>query len=180
MKRSNGTELFLISIEKILKKYGKWFLKMCGNPAYLTYDVTHKRNKTQYLIFFFIVDLKTCQVFWGFEHFSSAIGWGAMRLVSQPKYPWFFPDFQVQYIRRPAANVLIKMKCIGSASPLQSVNKIVVILLLCWCISVGKTQTSEKSEPWQIVSVTYVIVIKLCFKSCGLSLKCIGTCTGID
>jgi len=21
------------SIKKVLKKYGKWFLKMCGNPA---------------------------------------------------------------------------------------------------------------------------------------------------
>ena len=29
-----------------------------------------------------------------------------MQLVSQPKYPWFFPDFHVRYIRRPAANVL--------------------------------------------------------------------------
>jgi len=31
-----------------------------------------------------------------------------MRLVSQLKYPWFFPDFQVQYIRRLAAEVLIQ------------------------------------------------------------------------
>ena len=39
-----------------------------------------------------------------------------MRLVSQLKYPWFFPDFQVRYIRRLAANVLrslsyLKEKC---------------------------------------------------------------------
>ena len=34
MKRSNGIELTKFSIEKVLKKYGKWFLKMCGNPAY--------------------------------------------------------------------------------------------------------------------------------------------------
>jgi len=29
-----------------------------------------------------------------------------MQLESQPKYPWFFPDFQIQYILGPAANVL--------------------------------------------------------------------------
>jgi len=32
-----------------------------------------------------------------------------MRLVSQSKYPRFFPDFQVVYIRRLAANVLFLM-----------------------------------------------------------------------
>jgi len=53
---------------------------------------------------FFIAGWKTCRVFWGFEQLSSAMGWGAMRLVSQPKYPWLFPDFQVQYIHRPAVN----------------------------------------------------------------------------
>jgi len=31
-----------------------------------------------------------------------------MQLVSQLKYAWFFPDFQVRYICRPAANVLSK------------------------------------------------------------------------
>jgi len=34
MKRSNGIELFKLSIEKVLKKYGKWFLKMCGSPVF--------------------------------------------------------------------------------------------------------------------------------------------------
>jgi len=33
MKRSNGIELLKFSIEKVLKKYGKWFLKMRGNPV---------------------------------------------------------------------------------------------------------------------------------------------------
>jgi len=33
MKKSNGIAFFKFSIEKVLKKYGKWFLKMCGNPA---------------------------------------------------------------------------------------------------------------------------------------------------
>ena len=32
MKRSNGIELLNFSIEKVLKKYGKWFFKMRGNP----------------------------------------------------------------------------------------------------------------------------------------------------
>jgi len=32
MKRSNGIELLKFSIEKVLKKYGKLFLKMCGIP----------------------------------------------------------------------------------------------------------------------------------------------------
>jgi len=32
MKRSNVNELLKFSIEKVLKKYGKWFLKTCGNP----------------------------------------------------------------------------------------------------------------------------------------------------
>jgi len=31
-----------------------------------------------------------------------------MRLVSQPKYPWFFPDFWVRYIHTPAAKLLKK------------------------------------------------------------------------
>jgi len=29
--RSNGIELFKFSIEKVLKKYGKWFLKCVGS-----------------------------------------------------------------------------------------------------------------------------------------------------
>jgi len=33
MKRSNGIEFSKFSIEKALKKYGKCYLKMCGNPA---------------------------------------------------------------------------------------------------------------------------------------------------
>ena len=36
MKRTNGIELFKFSIEKVLKKYGKCFLEMCGNPAWQT------------------------------------------------------------------------------------------------------------------------------------------------
>jgi len=32
MKRSSGIELIKFSIENVLKKCGKWFLKMRGNP----------------------------------------------------------------------------------------------------------------------------------------------------
>ena len=34
MKRSKRIELFEFSVEKVLKKYGKWFFKMCGYPVY--------------------------------------------------------------------------------------------------------------------------------------------------
>jgi len=27
-------DFFSFSVEKVLKKSGKWFLKMCGNPAF--------------------------------------------------------------------------------------------------------------------------------------------------
>jgi len=30
---SNGIEVFPFSIQKVLKKYWKWFLKKCGNPV---------------------------------------------------------------------------------------------------------------------------------------------------
>jgi len=33
-KISNGVNVFSFSIENVLKKYGKCFLKMCGNPDY--------------------------------------------------------------------------------------------------------------------------------------------------
>jgi len=33
VKRSNVIKLFKFSIEKVLKKYGKIFLKMYGNPG---------------------------------------------------------------------------------------------------------------------------------------------------
>jgi len=36
MKRNNGIELLKFSIEKVLKKYGKCFSKICGNSAFLT------------------------------------------------------------------------------------------------------------------------------------------------
>jgi len=65
-----------------------------------------KKTEIQNAKFFIIADSKTCQVFWGFEQLSSAIDWGAMWLVNQLKYPSFFPDFQIRYIHRPAANVL--------------------------------------------------------------------------
>jgi len=35
MKKSNGIELSKFSIEKILKKYEKWFFLMCGDPGNL-------------------------------------------------------------------------------------------------------------------------------------------------
>jgi len=33
MKRSGDIKIVKFNIEKVLKKYGKLFLKMCGNPA---------------------------------------------------------------------------------------------------------------------------------------------------
>jgi len=36
MKRSNSIELIKLSVEKVLKKYGKWFLEMYGNPGMCT------------------------------------------------------------------------------------------------------------------------------------------------
>jgi len=33
MKRSNGIEFLKVSIKKVLKKYGKLFFKMGGNPV---------------------------------------------------------------------------------------------------------------------------------------------------
>ena len=64
---------------------------------------TQKPQKT-----FFVADSKTCQVFLGFKQHSSAIGWAAMWLVSQLKYPRFFPDLQVRYIH-PATNVSVSI-----------------------------------------------------------------------
>jgi len=50
MKRSNGIELFRFSIEKVLKKYGKWYLKMCGNPKHniLPISLISWRNRSPY------------------------------------------------------------------------------------------------------------------------------------
>jgi len=50
---------------------------------FLTYDITHKKPKTPK--FFFIADLKTCQVFRGFQQLSSTIDRGAMPLLRQVK-----------------------------------------------------------------------------------------------
>jgi len=36
MKTSDGIKVFRFSIEKVLKNYGKWFLKMCENPEYFS------------------------------------------------------------------------------------------------------------------------------------------------
>jgi len=33
MKGSNGIDFLKFGIEKVLKKYGKIFLEMCGNPV---------------------------------------------------------------------------------------------------------------------------------------------------
>jgi len=74
---------------------------MAKNRPYLWCHSQQNQN------IFFIADSKTCRVFWGFEQLSRTIGWGAMQLVSQPKYPCFFLDFQVWYIRRLAANMLM-------------------------------------------------------------------------
>jgi len=34
MKVNDGIEVFQFSIERVLKKYGKCFLKICGNPEW--------------------------------------------------------------------------------------------------------------------------------------------------
>ena len=34
MKVNHGIEVFQFSIERVLKKYGKCFLKICGNPEW--------------------------------------------------------------------------------------------------------------------------------------------------
>jgi len=65
---------------------------------------SQKNPKPKKIFHCWLEDL--CRVFWGFEQLSGTIGWGAMRLVSQLKYPCFFLNFLVQYICRPAANVL--------------------------------------------------------------------------
>jgi len=46
IKRSNGIELLKFSIEKVLNKYGKWFLKMRGNPDISLHN-THIRHSAQ-------------------------------------------------------------------------------------------------------------------------------------
>jgi len=46
----------------------KWAKKALNHSIY---DVTHKKSKTQNKKFFFIADLKTCQIFWVFEQISS-------------------------------------------------------------------------------------------------------------
>ena len=78
--------------------------KMAKNLPYLWHH--SQKNETENQTFFFIAGVKTCQVFWGYEQLSGAIRWGAMRLLRQPKYACFFPDFHRRYIRRPATNVL--------------------------------------------------------------------------
>jgi len=40
-------KVFKFSNEKVLKKYGKWFLKMCGNPD--NWNVSEKKNNCQVL-----------------------------------------------------------------------------------------------------------------------------------
>jgi len=45
MNRSKDIELFKLSIEKVLKKYGKWVLKMCGNPASLSSQLPLELSK---------------------------------------------------------------------------------------------------------------------------------------
>jgi len=47
---------------------------------YLTSNITHKKSQAKTNNFFVIADLKTCQVFWGFEQISSAIGLGVIQL----------------------------------------------------------------------------------------------------
>jgi len=111
IKVSKVTDSHLVSIEnlsEILPSSG-WAQaryqqpKIAKNLPYLWRQSQKTRNPKPKN--FFHCRLKTYQVFWGFEQRSSAIDWGAMRLVSQLKYPKFFPDFQAQYINTPAVNV---------------------------------------------------------------------------
>jgi len=44
MEKSNGIELFKFSIEKVLRKYGKWYLKMCVGEPWLIFDGKKKTN----------------------------------------------------------------------------------------------------------------------------------------
>ena len=37
---------------------------------------------------------------------------GAMQLVRQPKYPWFFPKYQLRYIHTLAAKVSLVIECL--------------------------------------------------------------------
>ena len=97
IKVSKVTDSHLVSIEnlsEILPSSG-WAQaryqqpKIAKNLPYLWRQSQKTRNPKPKN--FFHCRLKTYQVFWGFEQRSSAIDWGAMRLVSQLKYPKFFP-----------------------------------------------------------------------------------------
>jgi len=46
MKRSTGIELLKFSIKKVLKKYGKWFFKMRGNPDYREFALINQRRRS--------------------------------------------------------------------------------------------------------------------------------------
>jgi len=45
-----------------------------------------------------------------------------MHLVSQLKYACFFPDFQVRYVHRPAANVLFAFALMYTAELCQELG----------------------------------------------------------
>jgi len=49
MKISDGITVFSFSIEKVLKKHGKWFLKMRGNPVH---DSQQRKLRASWLFAF--------------------------------------------------------------------------------------------------------------------------------
>jgi len=87
-------------------------------------------------IFHFIADMKTCQIFWRLELLSSAISW-VMPLLRHMAYAWFVPYFQVQYICRPAVNVLSissaswQIVWFKSSNKNKKASKNYVVLELC-------------------------------------------------
>jgi len=108
-----------------------------------------------------IADLKTCRVLWEFEKLSSTIGWGAMQLVRQPKYAWFQPDFQVQYICRPAANMLMvnKYQMLPPVFPLRCAN-ILYHQIICTVISFSCACNIPNL-------ISYIYHIGQCFSTCA-------------
>jgi len=96
IKDSKNSDSSLVSNEnlsKVLLSSG-WALgqvtwaKMAKNLPHLLCHSEKIRNLNQN--FFYIADSKACRVFSGIEQLSNAISWGAMQLVSLPKYPCFF------------------------------------------------------------------------------------------
>jgi len=97
---------------------------------------------------------KSFRVFLGLEQLSSTIYWGAMGLVRQLKYACIFPDFQVRYVCRPAANVLV-----GLIAP-QGFH---TIWAVCLCASHSfKIKYAIQCFKFTNVRYIYMQIISLC------------------